>query len=118
MWRTFRKYAGTYFERRKFPTAPDADLPRVVIEVNQNLLTVHFEGLPRGRTITGQIVMNPQFPLSGQGHYDDRKAGEQLWGFWHVQIKDENTLLVHTTYASMHDTAVVQGYIWRRSPQA
>ena len=58
--------------------------------------------------------MNRHLPNRGEGHYDDVKDYEQLWGFWDVQIKDDDTLLVHTTYASTHDTLVSQGYVWRR----
>jgi hypothetical protein len=39
---------------------------------------------------------------------------EQLWGFWDVQEKDADTILVHTTYASKDDRLVLQGYVWTR----
>lgn len=58
--------------------------------------------------------MNRQLPTSGEGHYDHFEDDEQLWDFWNVQIKDDHTILVHTMYASTHDTPVLQGYIWSR----
>jgi hypothetical protein len=115
LWLTFRQYAGSYLERRKFPTDPMAERNHLRIEVRRNILAVRFERQHQGRTITGDIVMNPQFPRSGRGQYDDHTDARQLWGFWDVQIKDATTILVHTTYASPEDTAVMQGYIWERS---
>lgn len=114
MSRTFAKYAGPYRSWRKFPTAAgnweEEDLE---ITVARNVLSVRFSDKPN-RDIHGEIVMNRRLPTTGRGQYDHVKDEEQLWGFWDVQVKDENTLLVHTTYASTIDTVVLQGYIWTR----
>jgi hypothetical protein len=111
---TFGKYEGDYIETRKFPIAGRDHRERLTITVRRNVLRVDFEERP-GRSIHGEIVMNRQLPTSGEGQYDDVKDEKQLWGFWHVQVKDDDTILVHTTYASMQDTLVLQGYIWSRS---
>jgi len=111
----FGPYAGTYIQRRKFPTPGVPETEIVKITVHQNVLRVEFEERPK-RSISGEIVMNEQLPTSGEGHYDDVKDQKQLWGFWAAQIKDKNTILVHTTYASTIDTAVLQGYVWERRP--
>ena len=112
---TFRKYAGVYIETRKFPIPGQYHREMLRITVRQNVLRVVFVESP-GRSIQGEIVMNRQLSTSGEGQYDDVKEQEQLWGFWDVQVKDKNTLLVHTSYASTHDTQALQGYIWRRLP--
>lgn len=42
-------------------------------------------------------------------------GGKRLWGFWEVQVKDADTILVHTTYAHpTTEAAVAQGYVWER----
>ena len=90
----------------------------VSITVKGNLLSVEFENLSDGELVTGQIAMNEQLPQSGEGLYWHVKDRAQLWGFWDIQVKDKNTILVHTTYTNHKThTAVVSGFVWSRIPQ-
>ena len=117
-WRRRRDFgvlAGTF---RRYGKLGDQPKPETVsITVHKNVLEVQWDGLPDGDSVKGWIAMNEQFRTSGEGHYEHVKNGKQLWGFWKVQKKDADTILVHTTYAH-HDTetAVVQGHEWRRVP--
>jgi hypothetical protein len=58
--------------------------------------------------------MSDEFARSGRGHYvrdDDRDA----YGFLELQVVDDNTILVHETWAKPIDRiAVVEGYVWER----
>jgi len=58
-----------------------------------NVLDVRYENLPGEDSCSGEIVMNRQ--RRGAGHYSRLKAGEDLWGFWDLQVRDARTLLVH-----------------------
>jgi hypothetical protein len=112
----FGSLNGRYRSTRKLGDQPEPET--VSISVEENLLAVVFEGLPDGESVSGQIAMNAQLPRSGEGNYWHIKAGEQLWGFWEIQVKDADTILVHRTYAS-HKThqAVVSGFVWSRVRQ-
>jgi len=37
-------------------------------------------------------------------------------GFWDVQLKDRDTILVHTSFVYENNVLVVQGYEWERIP--
>ncbi len=110
VWRRYRNVGGTYREERKFPLAtPETNY--LTIKRNKDVLVVDFDELP-GRSIHGRIVMNRHLASSGEGHYDHLQDKQQLWGFWNVQLNEDGSFLVHTTYASDEDTLVLQGYIW------
>ena len=109
--RTFGQYAGSYSVTEKERGDPRRE--RVAITVKGNVLAAQFENLPPGEEASGRIIMDGQ--LRGEGHYWHVKDGAQLWGFWDVQVRDDRTLLVHTTYA-MSGTArlAVEGFRWER----
>ena len=78
-------------------------------------MSVVFHNLPEGRLVTGEIAMNEQLIRSGEGQYLDVTDERKLWGFWGVQLKDDDTILVHTSYANAKThTLVVSGYVWER----
>ena len=111
--RDFAPLEGTYSVTRKL--AADQEPETVVIEVEKSTLVVRFTGLSAGETVTGEIAMNEQLPRSGKGHYWHVRGEAQMWGFWALQVKDVNTLLVHTTYAShKQPVPVVSGFVWSR----
>jgi hypothetical protein len=112
--RHFGPLAGTYTVTRKLGQTPEPDV--VVIRVSGNVLEVEALCVPNAESVTGQIVMNEQLWRSGRGHYDHLKTnGDQLFGFWDVQVKDADTLLIHTTFVDQaNHRAVVTGYVWRR----
>lgn len=109
----FAPLAGMYQVTRKLTDQPEPET--VSISVKKNFLTVQSHG---GEVYSGEIAMSEQLPASGKGQYQHSKGGTQLWGFWDVQLKDKDTILVHTTYAdSQSHTAVVSGYVWKRIQQ-
>src|SRR5262249_5302485 len=82
-----------------------------VITVCDNVLEVRLAGLPDGDSCEGQILMNEQ--LRGAGHYWHMKGGKELWGFWDVQVRDPETILVHTTFVKAETlSVVVEGFRW------
>lgn len=87
--------------------------------VHRNVLSVRFAGLPAGASLIGQIVMSEAFPSSGTGQYEHLKAEDRLqrWGFWQVQVKDHDCLLVHNVYALTNGEMVTQGFVWERAPR-
>lgn len=116
MRRAFGKYHGTWHQTRKFPLPDVPGVETLEISVERNVLSVRFSEAPEShRSIHGEVMMNKQLRSSGEGHYDHIEDDEQMWGFWDVQVKDDDTILVHTEYASTDDTPVRQGYIWRRA---
>ena len=108
----FGPLAGRYRMTRKFGSLPEHEIASIVVD--GHLLVVDWEQCDPGRVVHGEIEMNEQFPRSGRGHYDDNAVAEQLWGFWDVQVKDPDTILVHTTYATDLHTSVVSGFVWSR----
>jgi hypothetical protein len=61
----------------------------------------------------GEIVMNDELITSGRGHYSQSFEGDQLWGFWDVQLGDARTILVHRHYADYKTREeVVSGLVW------
>ena len=114
--REFHPLTGTYRSTRKLTDQSEPET--VSIRVSRNILLVEFEGIPDGDSVTGEIAMNEQLPRSGRGQYFHVKDGAQLWGFWDIQVKDANTILVHRTYANpKNHTAVVSGFVWSRIPR-
>jgi hypothetical protein len=108
--REFGPLSGTYRVTRKLSDQPEPET--VSISVKRNVLTVQSQG---GDLYSGEIAMSEQFLASGKGQYHQAKDGAQLWGFWDVQRKDEDTILVHTTYANPQShAAVVSGFVWKR----
>jgi hypothetical protein len=111
--KNYKHLGGAYESTRKFPSA--ISMPEhLEIVAKANRLTVRRLDAPEGDWTQGKIAMNERLHDSGQGHYANLKCGEQLFGFWDVQVLDDDTLLVHTTYANADDGMVMQGYIWRR----
>lgn len=108
--REFAPLSGTYRVTRKFTDQPQPET--LSITVKKNLLTVQSQGADG--LYSGLIAMSEEFPSSGRGHYQHAKDGAQLWGFWDVQRKDDDTLLVHTTFTKPTQVAVVAGYEWER----
>jgi hypothetical protein len=112
-WLELRPLTGRYRSTRKLASVSDPET--ATIRAAKNLLRVHFEGLDDGDSIVGEIVMNEQLPRSGKGHYSHISKGEDLWGFWDLQVKDKRTLLVHTTYVDAETCReVVAAYVWDR----
>jgi hypothetical protein len=115
-WRlnhNFRRMTGMYRVTRKHANKSEQEL--VAIEVKGNVLSVSYENLPNGGAASGQIVMNEELRTSGAGHYEHLEDGVQMWGFYDVQLKDENTILVHVKYASHTEhREVVSGFVWSR----
>jgi hypothetical protein len=97
--------------RAKLTSEPEPET--LSISVKRNLLRVQSEGTkyPYG----GEIVMNEQFIQSGRGQYTQAYDDDTLWGFWDVQLKDADTILVHTTYVDARRNAeVVPAALWER----
>lgn len=87
----------------------------VVIAVQGTVLRIHFEDLDEDEAIVGAIEMNEHLPSSGRGHYSHDEGTKRMWGFWDIQLYDEDTILVHTTYSHYRDHfAVVSGFVWKR----
>jgi hypothetical protein len=109
--RKFDRYAGRYSVTRKQETKREPF--EVVVSVAGNVLDLTMEKLPSGDSGGGRILMDEQ--LRGEGHYWRIKKGEQLWGFWDVQVRDDRTLLLHETYSKAQiKTLVLSGFRWER----
>ena len=65
------------------------------IRASANLLEVEFANLQPGHSVKGQIVMNGQ-----------TTPAVQAWGFWDVQLKAPDTVLVYTTFAAPQSPVV------------
>ncbi|MDX6480663.1 MAG: hypothetical protein QOG85_1173 [Gaiellaceae bacterium] len=109
-----RRYEGAFGSLSgEFRVTPKlTDKPHretAVINVRDNVLDVRLAGLPDGDASEGEILMNEQ--LRGAGHYWHRKGGADLWGFWDVQVRDDKTILVHTTFVK-DTTVVVEAFRW------
>jgi hypothetical protein len=104
---------GRYTSTRKEATEPEDR--RIAIDVRNNVLIVTFEGQPEGIEIKGEITMNEHNLTQGAGGYSHVVNGTDYWGFWDVHVKDNDTLLVHTTYVRA-DTGVLVtvANVWRR----
>jgi hypothetical protein len=112
--REFGDLAGIYVVTRKLnPSAREDGIAH--IDVSGSRLTVTFRDLKAGESISGEIGMNESMPRNGRGQYHHLDGGDEMWGFWDVQVVPPKSLLVHTTYA--HDRehhAVVSGFVWTR----
>ena len=109
----FSPLADTYTVIRKLGDKPEPET--TVIRVRGNVLEVEPHNVPDAKSVRGEIVMSEQLRRSGRGQYDHVKTnGDQLFGFWDVQLKDDDTILVHTTFAK-DDAAVFTGYVWSRA---
>jgi hypothetical protein len=109
----FAELAGTYSMTRKLGEAPEAERARVTTQ--GNVLNVVYIDVPRGDSVVGYIAMSEELTGRGEGYYDHVKRGQQLWGFWDVQVKDSSTILVHTTYAHPTDhRTVASAFVWQR----
>ena len=108
----FGHLAGDYIITRKLnPSSCEDGIAR--INVNGSRLTVTYQDLKPGESITGEIEMNESMPRSGRGQYHHIDGSKEMWGFWDVQVVPRKSLLVHNTYA--HDRehyAVVSGFVW------
>ena len=118
-WRNHRHFgrlSGRYRITKKVVKEPPVETAS--IRVKGSVLMVEYEALPnRDGSVTGEIAMMELFPRSGEGHYSDTRDGKQLWGFWELQVKDDDTLLVHTSYANHKTLALtVEGFVWTRVP--
>ena len=113
-WRldqNFKHLAGQYRVTKKLEAEPQTYW--VSIKVSGNLMTVTYEDLPEGDSVTGEIVMNEQLPRSGRGHYHHLKSGVQLWGFYDAQLTPTGTILVHKTFVlAKKDREEVQAFEW------
>jgi hypothetical protein len=106
--RAFGPLAGDYEVRRKQSSALEPY--KVALTVSRNVLGVRYVGWPDG-SCEGEIVMSRV--RRGAGHYSSLKGGDELWGFWDVQMAGDGTVLVHETYAKEETkTQVVSGYRW------
>jgi hypothetical protein len=110
----FGRLSGRYRITRKLAEEPEPQT--VCISVSRNLLSVEFENLSHGGSASGEIAMNEQLPRSGEGHYSQvMEDGKLLWGFWNVEVKDNDAILVHQTYANPTTFGtVVVGEAWSR----
>ena len=85
----------------------------VSVKVKGNVLGVSGRNA-EGVTFTGQIILSDELRGSGRGHYY-RDENRHAYGFHEVQVVDNNTILVHETFAHPRDRrAVVSGYVWER----
>lgn len=110
---TFGHLTGEYSITRKLAEAPEAD--RACVTVKGKILTIEYVGMPPGDTVSGKIAMSEELTGRGNGYYDHLKGGQQLWGFWDVQLKGRSTILVHTTYADPADhRTVTSAFVWER----
>jgi hypothetical protein len=118
-WRlrqAFNWLNGTYDVRRK--ESPQLEPESVQISVRGNLLHISMQNVPDAKLIKGWIAMNEQLPRSGRGHYTHLKSnGDELWGFWDVQLaKERKSLFVHANFVdATRGVEVVSGYIWRQA---
>lgn len=115
-WRRSRDFgplAGIYTVTRKLGAKPEEEI--TVIRVRGNVLEMEQHNVPDARSVRGEIVMSEQLRGSGRGHYEHVKLnGDRLFGFWDVQLTDDDAILVHTTF-SKADAAVFRGYVWSRA---
>lgn len=119
-WRNHENFGGLggcFQIRQKQTEQLEPEIAR--IRVQNNILTIEFEDLPDGDSVLGRIEMNESFRWSGAGHYSHRFKGKLLSGHWDLQVFDDDTLVVHTTYAS-HKTSelVAHTYVWTRIQEA
>lgn len=115
--KNFDPIAGRYSIAPKLATQSDLGSGKTaIVTVARNVLNITFQGLPGGDLITGEIAMSEEFPRSGEGHYRHLKGGQQLWGFWKLQVQDVSTLLVHHEYARHDARLITQGFLWKRQP--
>src|SRR5664280_1057423 len=91
-WRN-RRLSGLYEIKRKLADQPLNE--RASVKVAGSVLAVEYEGLKDGRSVVGKFAMDERLPQGGEGYYSDTRPEQQLWGFWKLQIKDRDTLLVH-----------------------
>jgi hypothetical protein len=106
--RTFGPLAGDYEVRRKLSSAREPY--KVAVTVSGNVLRVRYVGWPEG-SCEGEIIMSRV--RRGAGHYSSLKNGDELWGFWDVQVAGDGTMLVHEIYAKEQTkTQIVSGYRW------
>ena len=88
----------------------------VSITVHGNVLRVEYDGLDDESIASGEIAMNEQLPSSGRGHYRQDTPGRQRgWGFYDVQVIDDGTILVHSTFSDTSERAVLTGWEWTRA---
>jgi hypothetical protein len=112
-WRN-RRLIGLYEITRKQTDQPLDE--RASIKASGSVLTVEHIGLEEdGRSVVGRIAIDERLPQRAEGYYSDTSPTRQLWGFWKLQVKDVDTLLVHTSYANpkTHEL-VTSGFVWSR----
>jgi signal transduction histidine kinase len=106
--RQFEGLAGTYRMRRKSEDE-SAVGSLVTIKVRDRVLSLTSdENLTLG-PLVGEVLMSQEIPNHGTGFYN-HTAGIG-WGFWELQVKDKDTLLVHTQWTNTSEQLVVTG--WR-----
>jgi hypothetical protein len=110
-FRRLKRWNGAYriFEKSKNRAEPET----LSIRTTGNLLEVRFANMPDGQSVEGQIVMDEQTLKGGKGQYEHTTSKEQAWGFWEVQLKEPDMILVHTTFTTRAGP-VVRGYVWRQ----
>lgn len=104
---------GRYTSTRKLATDPEDEA--IFIGVRENVLDVVFEQQPEGVSIEGTITMDEQNLSRGSGSYSHVVDGRDYWGFWDVHVKDDNTLLVHTSFVEATNGLLrTTANVWRR----
>jgi hypothetical protein len=115
-WRrrqNFQHLQGIYGVTRK--STGESQPETVSICVHGNVLRVEYVGLDDEGIASGEIVMNEQLPSSGRGHYrHDTPGRKRGWGFYDIQVVDDGTILVHSTFSDTSERAALVGYEWTR----
>jgi hypothetical protein len=108
--RDFHRLAGEYEVTEKFAASPEPYT--ALVTVRRNVLHVRWNNARPTESVIGEIVMDEQIPKSGRGRYHQEFKGSEYWGFWDLQVEDDS-LLVHTTYADPQARMVFAAYVWR-----